>query len=130
MTRYTNVGWKRTYFQATFPNDIQIPGNTASTSAQGSLHDAAATSHDPYGSSNDTPAEPNSKRRRKSKSNSEPNMAAESIPATVTSVGDKTSPSGTRSETTKYPAGKLKPKAKEKAKRAKSAYFVYHCYYF
>ena len=130
MTRYTNVGWKRTYFQATFPNDIQIPGNTASTSAQGSLHDAAASSHDPYGSSNDTPAEPNSKRRRKSKSSSEPNAAAESIISTVASDGEKTSPSGIRSERTKVPARKLKPKAKEKARRAKSAYFDYRCYYF
>ena len=130
MTRYTNVGWKRTYFQATFPNDIQIPGNTASTSAQGSLHDAAATSHDPYGSSNDTPAEPNSKRRRNSKSNSEPNVAVDSIPATVASDGEKTCPSGTRSERTKVPAGKLKSKAKEKTRRAKSAYFVYHYCHF
>jgi hypothetical protein len=130
MTRYTNVGWKRTYFQATFPNDIQIPGNTASTSAQGSPHDAAASSHAPYGSSNDTPAEPNSKRRRKSKSNSEPDMAADSIPSTVTNDRDQMSPSGTKSESTKVPAGKLRPKDKEKARKAKSAYFDYRCYYF
>lgn len=129
MTRYTNVGWKRTHFQASFPNDIQISGNTASTSVQGSPHDAATLSHAPHGSSNDTPAEPNRKRRRKSKSNSELNVDAVSFPAAVASDGDdKTRSSGTRSERTKLPAAKLKLRAKEKARTAKSASFGCYCF--
>jgi hypothetical protein len=56
------------------------------------------------------------------------NVAAESIPAAVASDGDKTRSSGTRSERTKLPAAKLKLRAKEKARKAKSAYFDYYCF--
>ena len=126
MTRYTNVGWKRTYFQANSdPKDDQIASNTASTSAQGSPHDAAASSHAPYGSSDDTPAEPIRKRRRKSKSNAEPIAATESTPAAIASDGDMTSLSVRKSERTKVQAAKLKRNAKERARRAKSACFDY-----
>ena len=126
MTRYTNVGWKRTYFQASSdPKDDQIASNTASTSGQGSPHDAAASSHGPYGSNNDTPAEPNRKRRRKSKSNAEPNAATESTPANIASDGDETSSLVTKSERTKVQTAKQKRNAKEKARRAKSACFDY-----
>ena len=126
MTRYTNVGWKRTYFQASSdPKDDQIASNTASTSVQGSSHDLAASSHAPYGSSDDTPAESNRKRRRKSKSNAEPIAATESTPAAIASDGDMTSSLVTKSERTKVQTAKLKRSAKEKARRAKSACFDY-----
>jgi hypothetical protein len=115
MTRYTNVGWKRTFYQASFdPNDDQSASNTASTSMLGPPNDTAAPSH-----TIDTPAESDRKRRRKSKANSE-----DSIPATISSDGDKTSLSITKSERTKVLAAKPELKANlKKARRAKSALF-------
>ncbi len=119
MTRYTNVGWKRTYHQASFdPNGDQIARNTASTSLIGS--DAAATSHAPYESSIDTPAESNRIRRKKSKVDSvdsEGKVVADSKAATIAVDGDKTSSSVTKSKRTKKVlAAKLKLKARGKTR--------------
>ena len=127
MTRYTNVGWKRTYFQAQAsfdPNDDQIASNTASTSVLGPPHDAAAkASPAPYESNIDTPAESNHKRRRKSKANSERGVVVDSVPAAIANDADKASSSVTNSARTKTRKKVLAAKLKEKARRAKSAFF-------
>ena len=120
MTRYTNVGRKRTYLQASFdPDDDQIASNVASTSSLRSP-DTTRTLHE---SSIDVPAiEPSRKRPRKSNANSKEDAAAESEPTTVTGDGNKESSQVIKSERTKKALAKLK--AKEKAKRVKSAYFL------
>ena len=125
MTRYTNVGWKRTYFQASFdPNDDQITSNTASTSVLGPSHDAdAKASPAPYKSNIDTPTESNHKRRRKSKANSERGVAVDSVPAAIANDADKASSSITNSARTKTRKKVLAAKLKEKTRRAKSAFF-------
>jgi hypothetical protein len=117
MTRYTNVGWKRTYHQASFdPNDDQIAPSAPSTSVPGSS-DAAAQ----FESIIDTPAESNRKRRRKSKADSERKVAADSTPAAIASDEDKTNSSVAEKKRTRVLAGRPKPKTKEKMRRAKSA---------
>jgi hypothetical protein len=119
MTRYTNVGWKRTYHQASFdPNDDQIARShgTPSTSVPGSS-DAAAQ----FESIIDTPAESNRKRRRKIKADLERRVAADSTPAAIASDEDKTSSSVAEKKRTRVLAGRPKPKTKEKIRRAKSA---------
>ena len=119
MTRYTNVGRKRTYLQASFdPGDDQIASNVASTSSLRSP-DTTRTLHE---NSVDVPIEPSRKRPRKSNANSKEEAAAESGPTTVTGDGNKESPQVIKSERTKKALAKLK--AKEKAKRVKSAYFL------
>jgi len=116
MTRYTNVGRKRTYVQASFdPGDDQITSNLASTSALNSL-DTSRTTHE---TSIDAAPEPSRKRSRKSKDRSGEKQTAESVSAVVISAGDKKNPPVTKSERAKKALAKLK--AKEKAKRAKSA---------
>lgn len=116
MTRYTNVGRKRTYLQASFdPNDNQVALNAPSTSALGS-HDASRSLHE---SNADAPPESSRKRRRKSKENFEKSIA-ESAPAAV-AAGDseKSNSPVTKSEKTKKALTKLK--AKERAKRLKKS---------
>lgn len=118
MTRYTNVGWKRTYHQASFDlNGDQIARSTPSTPVPGSS-DAAAQ----FESIIDTPAEPNRKRRRKSKGDSEREVAADSTPAAIADE-DKASSLVVEKKKTKIRADrpKPKPKTKEKTRRAKSA---------
>ena len=127
MTRYTDVGWKRTYFQASFdPNDDQIASHTASTSVLASPHDADAKAPAPNGSNIDTPTEPNHKRRRKSEPDSERGLAVDSVPAAVANDGDKMSSSVTDSARPKARTKVLAAKLKEKARRAKSAFFSYN----
>ena len=121
MTRYTNVGWKRAYHQASFhPNDDRIARSTSSTSVVGSS-DAAATSHAQFEHTIDTPGESNSKRRRKSKAYLERKVAADSTPAAIANDGDMTSSSVAEKKRTKVLAGRPKPRTREKARRAKSA---------
>ncbi len=124
MTRYTNVGWKRTYHQASFdPDDDQGARNTASTSVLSSS-DAASTSHASYKSGIDIPlvAEPNRKSRRKSKADSERRVEADSAPVAIASNEEKTSSSVTKNtKTKKVLTAKLKLKGKLKTRRAKSA---------
>lgn len=116
MTRYTNVGRKRTYLQASFnPNDDQIASNVASTSSSRSP-DAAHTLHE---SSVDAHAESRRKRPRKSKEISEEKSAAEPGPATADGDGSRNNSQVTKSERKKKALAKLKAKAK--AKRTKSA---------
>jgi hypothetical protein len=116
MTRYTNVGWKRTYHQASSdPNDDQIARSAPSTPVPGSS-DAAAQ----FESTNDTPAESNRKRRRKSKADPEREVVAESTPAAIATGEDKTSSSASEKKRTKILAGRPKPRTKEKTRRAKS----------
>jgi len=119
MTRYTNVGWKRTYHQAGFdPNDDQIAQSTPSTPVHvPSSSDAAAQ----FESIIDTPAESNLKRRRKSNAESERKVAADSAPAAIASDEDKMSSSVAEKKRTKALAGRPKPKTKAKTRRAKSA---------
>lgn len=117
MTRYTNVGWKRAYHQASFdPNDDQIARSTPSASVAGSF-DAAATSHTQFESTMDK-AGPNRKRRRKSEADSEPKVAAGS---TLTANEDKTNSSATEKKRKKVLVRRSKLKAKEKTRRIKSA---------
>jgi zinc finger CCHC domain-containing protein 9 len=122
MTRYTNVGRKRTYLQANFdPNDDQIASNVTSTSslrppnATFTLHESIA----------DPPAESRRKRPRKSKESSEETKAAEPGPASVDGDGSRKNLQVSKSERKKKSLAKLKAKekAKERAKRAKSACF-------
>jgi len=116
MTRYTNVGRKRTYLQASFdPNDDQIASNGASASSSRSP-DATRTLHE---SSVDAPTESRRKRPRKSKENSEEKAAAEPGPAAADGDGSRKNSQVTKSERKKKALAKLK--AKEKAKRSKSA---------
>jgi hypothetical protein len=118
MTRYTNVGWKRTYHQANFdPDDNQSARNTASTSVLSSS-DAAATFHASYKSGIDIPleAEPNRKGRRKSKADSERKVEADSAPVAIASNKDNTTSSVTKNTKTKKGLT-----AKLKTRRAKSA---------
>jgi zinc finger CCHC domain-containing protein 9 len=120
MTRYTNVGRKRTYVQASFdPNDDQTTTNAAaSTSALDSL--ALDVSCASYESSVNAPPESNHKRRRKSEENSGEKVAAEPAPAgTVAGGENKKNSQVTKTERKKKALARLK--AKEKAKRAKSA---------
>jgi hypothetical protein len=120
MTRYTNVGWKRTYHQASFdPNDDQIARSPPSTPVPGSS-DAAVQ----FKSIIDTPAESNRKRRRKSKADSERKVAADSTPAAIAGDEDKTSSSVAKEKRMKVLAGRPKPRTKEKTRRAKSAQFI------
>jgi hypothetical protein len=122
MTRYTNVGWKRTYHQAGFdPNDDQIPRSTPSTPVPGSS-DAAAQFE-----SIDTPVESNRKRRRKCKADSERMVAVDSTPAAIASDEGKTSSSVAEKKSTKVVTGRPKPKTKEKTRRAKSVYILAFC---
>ena len=122
MTRYTNVGWKRAYHQASFhPNDDRTARNTPSTSVAGSSDNAAATSHAQIESITDIPAESNRKRRRKSKVESERKVAAYSTPAAIANDGDKMSSSVAEKKRTKVLAGRPKPRSREKTKRARSA---------
>ena len=117
MTRYTNVGWKRTYHQASFDtNDDQIAPSTPSTPVPGSS-DATAQ----FETIIDTPAESNRKRRRKSKADSERKVKADSTPAALASDEDKTSSSVAEKKRMKVLAGRPKPKTNEKTRRAKSA---------
>src|SRR5579863_7483473 len=117
MTRYTNVGRKRTYLQASFdPNDDQITSNVASTSsprAPDATHESIV----------DTPAEPKRKRPRKSKESSEEKVTAEPGSAAVAGDGSGKNSQNIKSERKKKALAKLKAKekAKERAKRAKSA---------
>jgi zinc finger CCHC domain-containing protein 9 len=121
MTRYTNAGRKRTYVQASFdPNDDQTTTNAAaSTPALDSR--ALDVSCASYESSVNAPPESNPKRRRKSKDNSGGNVAAESAPA-VTVAGGENKKNSQATKTERERKKKLaRLKAKEKAKRAKSA---------
>ena len=120
MTRYTNVGRKRTYLQASFdPNDDQ---NVASTSSPPSPDVTPSHTSNGTGAARDAPAEPSRKRRRKSNRNSEENVADGSgPPAADAEGGSGKNPRATKSEKAKKALAKLK--AKEKAKRVKSAYF-------
>jgi hypothetical protein len=127
MTRYTNVGKKRTYLQASFdPNNDQIASNVASTSSLRS--DATCTLHE---SSADPPAESRRKRPRKSKESSEEKIGAEPGPASVDGDGSRKNLQVTKSERKKKALAKLKAKekAKERAKRAKSACFFFSVLY-
>jgi hypothetical protein len=120
MTRYTNVGWKRTYHQANSDsNDDQIARSTPSTPVPGSS-DAAATSHAQFEGTIDTPAESSRKRPRRIKADSERNVAADSTPAAIASNEDETSSSVAKKKRRKVLAGRPKPKTKEQARRAKS----------
>ena len=121
MTRYTNVGWKRTYHQANFdPNDDQIARSTPSTPVPCSS-DAATTSHAQFEGTIDTPAESNRKRPRKSKGDSERKVVPDSTPAAIANNDDKTSSSVAEKKRRKVLAGRPKLKTKEKTRRAKSA---------
>jgi hypothetical protein len=123
MTRYTNVGWKRAYHQASFDrNNDQITRSTPSTPVPGPS-DAAATSHTQSESiiQVDSPAEPKRKRRRKSKVDSEGNVAVDSTPADIANDEDKMSPLVAKKQGTKVLVGRPKLKTKEKTRRSKSA---------
>jgi hypothetical protein len=112
MTRYTNIGRKRTYIQATFDpkNDHQASTTIAASTP---VLDTSDLQHE---GSVDTPVESNRpKRRRKSDGNSD---VARSTTAIAASDGEKKK-SVVKSEKTKKALAKLK--AKEKAKRAKCA---------
>ena len=78
--------------------------------------DAAAQ----FESNLDTPAESNRKHRRKSKADSEQNVAVDSTPAAIASDEDRTSSSVAEKKRTKVLEGRRKPKTKEKTRRAKS----------
>lgn len=119
MTRYTNIGRKRTYINASFDpkNDQAVTTNAASTSAPG----PAGTSQIQHEGSVDAPVESSSrKRRRKSKGNSEEKTTAESTPAIAANDGEKKSV--VKSEKTRKALAKLK--AKERAKRGKCALMI------
>jgi hypothetical protein len=116
MTRYTNLGKKRTYLQASFdPNDDQIASNVASTSSPRSP-DATRTLHE---NSVDAPAESHRKRPRMSKEKSEEKAAAEPGPGAADGDGSRKNSQATKSERKRKALAKLKEK--EKAKRTKSA---------
>lgn len=119
MTRYTNVGWKRTYHQASSdPNDDQIPRSTLSTPVPSS-------SDAQFEGIIETPAESNRERPRKVKADSERKMAVGSTPAAIASNEDKTSSSVAEKKRREVIAGRRKPKTKEKTRRAKSEYFFF-----
>ncbi|KAI9459098.1 hypothetical protein F5148DRAFT_1276836 [Russula earlei] len=116
MTRYTNVGRKRTYLQASLdPGDDQTALNVP---APDSL-DASHPKHE--GGVVDALAESRRKRRRHRKSGepSEGTWATESAPSAAASDGDKKGSPVTKSESVKVEA-LSKPKAKDKPKRAKT----------
>ncbi|KAI0256065.1 hypothetical protein BJV78DRAFT_436283 [Lactifluus subvellereus] len=120
MTRYTNIGRKRTYIQASFDpkNDQVTTTNAASTSAPGT----PGTSQTHHEGSVDTPVKSSSrKRRRKSKGDSEETTAAESTPAIAANDGEKNK-SMAKSEKTRKALARLK--AKERAKRDKCALII------
>jgi hypothetical protein len=116
MTRYTNIGWKKTYIQASFDpkNDQVSTTSSASTPALGTPN-ASQTQHE---GGVDAPVKSSSRNRhRKSKGDSEERTVAESLPAIAAS--DREKKSVVKSEKTKKALAKLK--AKERAKRAKCA---------
>ena len=120
MTRYTNVGRKRTHLQASFdPNDDQ---NVASTSSPPSpdVTPSHRTSNG-TGAASDAPAESSRKRRRKSNRNSEGNVVDGSGLPVDAEGGSGKHPRATKSEKAKKALAKLK--AKERAKRVKSTCF-------
>ena len=120
MTRYTNVGWKRTYHQANFdPNDDQIARSTPSTPVPCSS-DAATTSHAQFEGIIGTPAESNRKRPRISKGDPERKVVPDFTPAAIAGNNDKTSSSVAEKKRRKVLAGRPKLKTKEKTRRAKS----------
>jgi len=122
MTRYTNVGRKRTHLQATFdPNDDQNFPNVASTSSLPSQDVTLSGTSNGTGAASDAPAESRHKRRRKSKRNSEGKVSEESGPAADAGDGSAKNSRVTKSEKAKK--ARTKPMAKVKAKRVKSAYF-------
>ncbi|KAI9463673.1 hypothetical protein BJY52DRAFT_1202944 [Lactarius psammicola] len=110
MTRYTNSGRKRTYLQASFdPNDHEILTTAASTSEL----DSSDPSQAQQGVRVDALPESSRKRRRRSKGGSEEKVVADAV------ENDGNDKPVVKSEKTKKALAKLK--AKEKAKRAKTA---------
>ncbi|KAH9061232.1 hypothetical protein EDB87DRAFT_1674191 [Lactarius vividus] len=106
MTRYTNAGRKRTYFQATFdPNDHE----TLTTAVSGTELDYSDPLRAQQEARVGTSPNPSRKRRRRSKVGSEEKVVA----------GDGEDKPVVKSEKIKKALAKLK--AKERAKRAKKS---------
>lgn len=123
MTRFTNVGRKRTYLQATFdPSDVQIFSNVASTSSLPSPDITPSGISNGIGAASDAPAESRHKRRRKTKRNSEGKVSEESGPPADADAGHGSTKNAQVAESDKVKKAPTKPMAKVKAKRFKSAY--------
>jgi hypothetical protein len=121
MTRYTNIGRKRTYLQASFdPENDQITTTNAASPPPLSTPDSSPFQHE---ASVDAALVKSGsrKRRRKSKGDSEEKRVAEST--LVIAPHDGEQKAVVKSQKTKKALAKLK--AKEKARRIKCTWFFF-----